>query len=553
MESASSAQPDPVEQVKKAFEADDADRVRTLIDDHPELRAKINEPWGPFDSPLIVNVRSRPMLDVLLDAGADLNAKSRWWAGGFGLLDWVSPALADYAIKQGALVDVHAAARLGIMDRLQELVAGDPKLVHSRGGDGKTPLHFAGSVQIAAYLLDHGAEIDARDIDHESTPAQYMIDERQEVVRFLISRGCQTDLLMASALGDLELVKKHLDVDPDSIRMCVSEEFFPKTNKQSGGTIYGWTLGFFLSAHQVARKFGHEDIVHFLFDRSPEPVKLITACWFGDEVMVQSIRTKHAGTAVSFTDSDRRQVAHAARKNNTAAVRLMLESGLPVDARGQHNATPIHWAAFHGNTEMTKIILNYRPPLELRDGDFDGTPLDWAIHGSENGWNSDTGDYAGTADVLIAAGRTSPGYQGIRSGSKLICAGTARMKSRHYNEPLRIFAADRAGDSQNHRAVVRRLELVIRFVERVEADEVIGYALIASREARPVVPTDLLDFRVGPERLRLWRTGDREPRRPVEVDLNVHAMFAPNSTAWSISLRTGSLSFLGFARSVQQR
>ena len=159
---------------------------------------------------------------------------------------------------------------------------------------------------------------------------------------------------MASAIGDLELVKKHLDVDPDCIRMCVSEEFFPKLNKQSGGTIYGWTLGFFLSAHQVARKFGHEDIVQFVFDHSPQPVKLITACWFGDEATVRSIRTEEPGFAALFTEADRRQVAHAARTNNTTAVRLMLESGLPVDARGQHNATPLHWAAFHGNSEMAQ-------------------------------------------------------------------------------------------------------------------------------------------------------------------------------------------------------
>ena len=190
-------------------------------------------------------------------------------------------------------------------------------------------------VQVAAYLLDQGADIDARDIDHESTPAQYMVDDRQEVVRFLISRGCKTDLLMASAIGDLDLVKKHLDTDPDCIRMCVSEEFFPKIDKRSGGTIYGWTLGFYMSAHQVARKFGHEDIVQLLFDHSPEPEKLVVACWFGDEAMVDSIRIKNPSIAASFTDSDRRQVAHAARKNNTAAVRLMLKSGLPVDARGQ--------------------------------------------------------------------------------------------------------------------------------------------------------------------------------------------------------------------------
>ena len=102
MDSTSADSPDLVDQIRKAFEADDAGRVRALIDEHPELKPKINEPWGPFDTPLIVNVRSRKMLDVLLDAGADLNAKSRWWAGGFGLLDWASPELAAYAIERGA-------------------------------------------------------------------------------------------------------------------------------------------------------------------------------------------------------------------------------------------------------------------------------------------------------------------------------------------------------------------------------------------------------------------------------------------------------------------
>ena len=181
MPSALSDKRGPVELIKDAFQSNDVTRVRALIDEHPELKARINEPWGPFDSPLIVNVRSRPMLDALLDAGADLNAKSRWWAGGFGLLDCASPELADYAIQRGALVDVHAAARLGMIDRLHELISHDPTLVHARGGDGKTPLHCASNVQVAAYLLDQGAEIDARDIDHESTPAQYMVDQHQEV------------------------------------------------------------------------------------------------------------------------------------------------------------------------------------------------------------------------------------------------------------------------------------------------------------------------------------------------------------------------------------
>ncbi len=159
------------------------------------------------------------MLDVLLAAGADINAKSRWWAGGFGILHSADPGLATYAIERGAGVDVHAAARLGMRDRLGELIEADAELVHSRGGDGQTPLHFACSVEIAHYLLDHGAAIDARDVDHESTPGQYMLDTRQDVARFLVTRGCQTDLLMAAALGDLALTRKHLDADPACIRL----------------------------------------------------------------------------------------------------------------------------------------------------------------------------------------------------------------------------------------------------------------------------------------------------------------------------------------------
>ena len=82
----------------------------------------------------------------------------------------------------------------------------------------------------------------------------------------------------------------------------------------------------------------------------------------------------------------------------------MLAAGLPVDALGQHRATPLHWAAFHGNAEMTREILRYNPPLEPTDADFQGTPLGWAIHGSEHGWYCRTGNYAVTVELLLKAG-----------------------------------------------------------------------------------------------------------------------------------------------------
>jgi hypothetical protein len=245
-------------------------------------------------------------------------------------------------------------------------------------------------------------------VDHESTPAQYMVGDRQELVRYLIARGCRTDILMAAAIGDVDLVRRHLDADPDCIRMRVSDEYFPMISKKAGGTIYQWTLGWYVSAHQVARKFGHDDALRVLFERSPAAVKLITLCWMGDEAALQTIRMEHPGIADGLSDSDRRHVAHAARNNETAVVRLLLESGLPVDAKSQHQATPLHWAAFHGNIEMTRMLLRFAPPLEATDADFHGTPMGWAIHGSENGWYCKTGDYAATVEALIQAGAQRP-------------------------------------------------------------------------------------------------------------------------------------------------
>lgn len=400
---------DPIQAAHNALCKDDVAGMREVLRRHPELKAHINTPIVQnFDSPPILSVRSPGMLDLFLEAGADINAKSRWWAGGFGLLHTVKPDLARYAIERGAVVDIHAAARLGMLDRVRELLAGDPKLVHQRGGDGQTPLHFASTVPIAEYLVDHGADINARDVDHESTPAQYMIDDRQEIVRFLIQRGCATDIFIAAALGDLALAQKHVEADPKCLRMRVSERWFPMISGKSGGTIYQWKLGWHISPHEVAKKFGREEMFQFLESKSPPAVRLINAAWAGNEAAVDALLVQHPKMRESFTPEELAQVAHAARNNELTAVRLLLKAGLPVMGRGQHNATPLHWAAWHGNAEMVRAILPHGPDLEDNQNDFDGTPMRWAIHGSENGWEKEKGNYGATVEALLQAGAKPP-------------------------------------------------------------------------------------------------------------------------------------------------
>jgi ankyrin repeat protein len=183
----------------KAVCSNSPSQVSDVLTQHPELTARLDDPLPDYafgGTALLAAVHrgNREMIDVLLRAGANINARSHWWAGSFGVLDHDGD-LAPFLIERGAVVDVHAAARLGMLDRLHELVSANPALVHARGGDGQTPLRFAGSVAVAEYLLDRGADLDARDVDHESTPAQWMIRDRQEIVRYLLGRGCGTDIL----------------------------------------------------------------------------------------------------------------------------------------------------------------------------------------------------------------------------------------------------------------------------------------------------------------------------------------------------------------------
>jgi ankyrin repeat protein len=417
--------------VMVALTANDLASLARLFEQHPGLRRGINDavPGGAFGAtPLLAALEHRNIgsIDILLRAGADINQRSHWWAGGFGVLDHDS-GLEPLLIERGATVDVHAASRLGMSERLERLLQADPALVHSRGGDGQTPLHVAPSVDIATMLVQHGADIDAIDVDHESTPAQYHVRSHTDVARYLIALGCRTDILMAAAVGDLALVRRHLHNDPESIQTSVSAEFFPMRDPRAGGSIYIWTLGGNKTPHGIAREFGHEDVYQELMRSSPEALQFAEACESGDEATVRTISARNPDLARSLPERERRRLVVAAEQNNAEGVRRLLAAGWPVDARGNHGASALHFAAWLGNLTMVREVLRYQPPLELEDGDFGLSPLGWAIHGSEHSWNRTKGSYPETVEALLLAGAKAPASSGSLSGSP----GVQRALRRH--------------------------------------------------------------------------------------------------------------------------
>jgi ankyrin repeat protein len=407
---------DAVEALTAAVKSNDAALVRDVLARHPGLRARLNEPlpnYG-FEAPAImaaVNHENREMVDVLLDAGANINERSRWWAGSFGVLDSANKELALYLISRGATLDIHAAARLGMIEQVRELLDADPQRVHARGGDGQLPLHFASTVEIASLLLDAGADIEARDIDHESTALQYMVclrPYRMEVAKYLLSRGAQADILAASALGDVALVERILNDDPETVRTTVSERSFPKRNPEAGGCIYIFGFGNTSSPHLLAHKFGHPSVFELLMQRSAPWLRLVQAAEIGDEPLAQRILQQQPTLFARLTANAARRLVGVAFRNNARAMGLLLGYGWPANAVLENNQTALHLAAWHGNLAMVQALVKHNAPVNVFENDHGGNCLAWALHGSLNSWERAKGDYPGVTRALLAAGADIP-------------------------------------------------------------------------------------------------------------------------------------------------
>ncbi|BFT72266.1 ankyrin repeat domain-containing protein [Paenibacillus sp. P36] len=400
--------PKVIQQFKQAVDRNEPEAVRQILQSHPSLVSRIDEPSFAFDTPAIVIASyrgNRQMVDVLLQFGADINTKSSWWAGGFGVLHHDHHNLSRYLIERGARVDPHAAAALGMIDVLQKMVEEDAEVVNQRGPDGQVPLHYAVSSDVIDFLLDHGADIDMRDIDHNSTPAQYAVN-KPDKCKHLIKRGAQTDIFMAVQLGDLELVRRILNENPNALEAQVGKREFT-SGESNGGHIYEYMIGtgarpFFLAAH-----LGHEAITELMLPYSSVEQRLLLACMRADTETVHAMLREHRNIIQSLDWEYQSMITNAAWDHRIAAVQLMLDVGFQPDARrNEHSMTALHHAAIRGDNEIVQLLLGRGASIDIRN-EYGGTPLNSCMWGSMH--NQDPqGDYAAVAESLIAAGVTLP-------------------------------------------------------------------------------------------------------------------------------------------------
>ncbi|MEO6527643.1 MAG: ankyrin repeat domain-containing protein [Gemmatimonadaceae bacterium] len=400
----------PIELAHDAFQRCDANALRRVLAKHAELRARINDPVFSFDSPAVVAfAQDDAMVEVLLEFGADPNRKSDWWAGGFHPLYVATGAAAERLLAAGAIPDACAAAHLDRVDLLTAMIADDPACVHMRGGDGQTPLHFARSREVADLLLGAGADIDARDVDHRATPAQWMLararnEGRYDLAQYLVDRGAEADIFLVAALGLTDRARAMLERAPALLDLRTGRGEYGE-QPPSSHHIYFWSIGDSHSPLDVAARFEQLDTLQVMKEFASPLRRLLVACRMGDEPSARTMLREHPGIMASMQAEDHRAISDAAWQGDARAVALMLDLGFDPRTRGQDSGTALHCAAWEGSPETVRVLLRHADRRELvaiRDAHHQATPLGWCCHGSQHGNTSH--DHAAVAEQLLEAG-----------------------------------------------------------------------------------------------------------------------------------------------------
>ena len=416
-----------------AVKNNDIDTLKRLLATDESLTSQINAPWFSFNAPAIVFAAAsgnRKLIEVLLDAGANIDVKSSWWAGGTSALHHATgsmlsynTALAEYLIERGATIDAHAAAGLDMSEKLAELIHEDPEIVNAPGSDGMSPLHFAATPRIAELLLTHGADINLRDRDHNGTPAQWTMSRRPEVCRYLLERGAEADIVLYCAMGDVERAKAEFQKNPELLKLRIDVKsakgsVIPtlksldldnqQTDEVPGGHVYAYRVGPTMPLLEMALQSKQPTIVDLLIDAGYE---INFRDWY---VLVGQGPQRFDALLKRFLAKGldinaRRKHRHGmwaplhwvAQRGLTQGILGLLENGADPNITDDKGRTPMHIIAQKGvGKNQVQALIEHGGDINARDADGK-TPLDYARKANKKTVENFLTEYANQAEKNV--------------------------------------------------------------------------------------------------------------------------------------------------------
>ncbi|MGN6519968.1 MAG: ankyrin repeat domain-containing protein [Dokdonella sp.] len=167
-------------------------------------------------------------------------------------------------------------------------------------------------------------------------------------------------------------------------------------------------------ALKIARHMGLAEVAALLREAgavdagvADERERFVVACASGDRATATAILARQPHIVAGLDEMQRRLLPELAANGAGEGVRLMVELGWPIAARGGDiGGSALNWAVFRGDSALAAFLLAHGASCDERhdyDDDVYGT-LSFASLNRPDG----PGDWLGCAQALIAAGSPMP-------------------------------------------------------------------------------------------------------------------------------------------------
>ena len=244
-----------------------------------------------------------------------------------------------------------------------------------------TPLHeaaFTRRVDLMGLLLEHGADINARDMSGGTPLGMAVGRGSEDGAKYLLRNGAKCDIFSAVRLGLIDEIAARLREEPE---------------KLNAKDRHGRTL--LLLA--VRQKPSQQEAAAFLLEQGAE-MDVFTAAILSEREKLTALLDEDPGLVNAY-DNDRTPMHFAAERGHLDVVELLYERGADVnpepnwdivplvfqraaniDIYWNWNNTPLHLAAREGHADVVDFLLKYGADVNAQNADGQ-TPVQCAVEG----------------------------------------------------------------------------------------------------------------------------------------------------------------------------
>jgi ankyrin repeat protein len=298
----------------------------------------------------------RRVATLLMDAGASANSFSVFAEGAGG----PAPISALYY----ACMSNHVALVKLLLDRGANPMDGE-SLYHGAQHNRQACLEL---------MLAHGADLSSRQEPHGNTPLYFLVGHHDDEngaaewfkgLTWLLDHGADPNVTSnakaETPLHGVAASKPKLA----TVRQLLAHGADVNRPRGDGRTAY-----------RIAVRHGNAAIAQLLRDhgaivdglRSMEV--FLGACLAADADRARAMLAAQPRLIESMTDEDKAAMADAVNQDNAKAIRLMVDLGFQLSWLDGGAGTPLHMAAWQGNTALARLLIDLGAPINLRDGQF---------------------------------------------------------------------------------------------------------------------------------------------------------------------------------------